>query len=188
MAADIRTGGGGGQRRGGGQMGTTLYDSIYLACDEVVKKQQGRKALILLTDGVDHGSKYTLSMAIESAQRADTMVYSVLFADPHGYGNNNGPIMSGPGMGRRRGMGYPAGATPLAAGIQTAATVEAAQTARRSCSRLLTRRAGASSKLPRRSLSTRYTTRSKRSFAANTASDTLPLRLPTRVDCTARSL
>ncbi len=93
-------------------MGTTLYDSIYLACDEVIKKQQGRKALILLTDGVDHGSKYTLSMAIESAQRADTMVYSVLFADPHGYGNNNGPMMGGPGMGRRRGMGYPGGGYP----------------------------------------------------------------------------
>ena len=166
-------------------MGTTLYDAIYLACDEVVKKQQGRKALILLTDGVDHGSKYTLSMAIESAQRADTMVYSVLFADPHGYGNNNGPIMSGPGMGRRRGMDIRAGATPLAAGIQTAG--ETARTARRSCSRLPTRRAGDSSKLRRRSHSTRYTTRSKRNFAANTASDTRPLRRPRPVDCTARS-
>ncbi len=78
----------------------------------MVKKQQGRKALILLTDGVDHGSKYTLSMAIESAQRADTMVYSVLFTDPHGNGNGNGPVFGGPGMGRRRGMGYPGGGYP----------------------------------------------------------------------------
>jgi VWFA-related protein len=90
--------------------GTALYDSIYLACDEVVKKQQGRKALVLLTDGVDRGSKYTLSMAIESAQRADTMLYSVLFADQHGYDNR--PTMMGPGMGGRRRMGYPGGGYP----------------------------------------------------------------------------
>jgi VWFA-related protein len=49
-------------------------------------------------------------MAIESAQRADTMVYSVLFSDPHGYGNGGGPVY-GPGMGRRR-MGYPGGGYP----------------------------------------------------------------------------
>ena len=101
---------GGGRRNGGGARGgTSLYDSIYLACDEVIKKQTGRKALVLLTDGVDHGSKYTLDMAIESAQRADTMLYSVLFSDPHGYGN--GPMMSGPGMGRRRAWAIPAAGT-----------------------------------------------------------------------------
>ena len=37
--------------------GTLLYDAVYLASDELMKKQQGRKALIVLTDGVDHGSK-----------------------------------------------------------------------------------------------------------------------------------
>ena len=117
-------------------------------CDEVIKKQQGRKALILLTDGVDHGSKYTLSMAIESAQRADTMVYSVLFSDPHGYGNNNYGPMMGPGMGRRRAWVIRAAAI-LAAGTQRRHG-GAARTARRCCSRLPTRPAGASSKLRRR--------------------------------------
>lgn len=47
-----------------------------------MKKQQSRKALIVLTDGVDRGgSKQTLQQAIATAQRADTLVYSILFAD-----------------------------------------------------------------------------------------------------------
>jgi len=70
--------GGGG---GGGRAGTILYDSISLASNEEMKKQQGRKALILLTDGDDHGSKYSLSESIEAAQRTDTLVYSIYFVD-----------------------------------------------------------------------------------------------------------
>jgi VWFA-related protein len=73
---------GGGGRRGGG--GTTLYDAVYLGADEIMKKQKGRKALIVLSDGVDNASKVTLERAIESAQRADTLVYSILFEDPNG--------------------------------------------------------------------------------------------------------
>ncbi len=72
-------GGGGGRRRGGG---TSLYDAVFLASDELMKKQKGRKSLILLSDGVDNGSKLTLSECVESAQRADTLVYSILFEDP----------------------------------------------------------------------------------------------------------
>src|ERR1700733_5273354 len=83
------TSGGGGGRgsRGYGGGGTLLYDAVFLASDELMKKQQGRKALIVLTDGVDHGSKETLRDAIETAERADTLVYSILFADHEGYGN-----------------------------------------------------------------------------------------------------
>jgi VWFA-related protein len=98
-------GGGGYPRRGQGGPGTTLYDSILLASDDLMKKQQGRKALILLTDGVDNGSRVSLSRAIEAAQRADTLVYSILFAGEEG---NQQPFGMGRGMGRRGGMGrYP---------------------------------------------------------------------------------
>jgi VWFA-related protein len=98
-------GGGGYPRRGQGGPGTTLYDSILLASDDLMKKQQGRKALILLTDGVDNGSRVPLSRAIEAAQRADTLVYSILFAGEEG---NQQPFGMGRGMGRRGGMGrYP---------------------------------------------------------------------------------
>jgi VWFA-related protein len=60
--------------------GTSLYDAVLLASDELMRKQPGRKALILLSDGVDQGSKVSLNRAIEAAQRADTLVYSILFS------------------------------------------------------------------------------------------------------------
>jgi VWFA-related protein len=95
-------GGSGGSRGGYGGAGTLLYDAVYLASNEEMKKQQGRKALILLSDGVDHGSKESLLTAIESAQRADTVVYSILFSDE---GSNVNPFPGFGGMGRRGGMG-----------------------------------------------------------------------------------
>jgi VWFA-related protein len=102
-----------GRGRGGyGHGGTTLYDAIYLAANEITAKQQGRKALIVLSDGVDRGSKKTLASAIEAAQRADTLVYSILFSsEEQSSGGGGGPYghrggMGGGGMGRHGG-GYP---------------------------------------------------------------------------------
>jgi VWFA-related protein len=90
--------------RGGG---TSLYDAVYLTANEVQAKQTGRKALVVLTDGVDSGSKESLSDAIEAAQRADTIVYAVYYKGKDqqrqndNYNNNN-----------RRGGGYPGGGYP----------------------------------------------------------------------------
>src|SRR5581483_4079105 len=84
--------------RGGG--GTSLFDAVLLASDELMRKQSGRKALILLSDGVDNGSKVSLTEAIESAQRADTLAYSILFADAQAYGFGRGGFGGGPRMGR----------------------------------------------------------------------------------------
>jgi VWFA-related protein len=97
--------GGGGGRRGVGHFGggTALYDAVFLASDEVINQQQGRKALIILSDGVDNASRVPLERAIESAQRADTMVYAILFADSDAYGGGFGGM--GGGWGRRG--GYP---------------------------------------------------------------------------------
>jgi VWFA-related protein len=95
--------------------GTLLYDAVYLASNELMKKQQGRKALIVLTDGVDRGSKETLQQAVETAQRADTLVYSILFADKEGYGNGGGyggPHMGGGGMGGGGHRHYPQESRP----------------------------------------------------------------------------
>jgi VWFA-related protein len=96
----------GGHHRGGG---TTLYDAVFLASDELMQKQQGRKAVIILSDGVDTGSKVTLTRAIEAAQRANTLVYSILFSDKDAYGNGGGfgghMGGMGGGMGRPGGMG-----------------------------------------------------------------------------------
>ena len=98
-------GGGGGQQGGGyGRGGTALYDAILLASGELMQKQQGRKAAILLSDGEDNGSKVSLTSAIEAAQRADTLVYSIRFYDS---GENNGFGGPGFGRGRRGGFGIP---------------------------------------------------------------------------------
>jgi VWFA-related protein len=101
--------GGGRGSHGRGGAGTLLYDSIYLASNEVMKKQQGRKAIIVLTDGVDRGSKESLRDAIETAQRSDTLVYSILFADKDGYGNRGGGGGNGGGYGGGRGGGMAGG-------------------------------------------------------------------------------
>lgn len=76
--------------------GTLLYDAVRLASVKVMREQQGRKAFIVLTDGVDVGSTISLPEAIESAQRADTLVYSILFSDESYYGGRLlGPNGSG---------------------------------------------------------------------------------------------
>jgi VWFA-related protein len=71
--------------------GTLLYDAVVKASNEVTKELQGRKALILLTDGVDFGSENTVAQAVDAAQKADTLVYSILFSDPGAYGFMGGP-------------------------------------------------------------------------------------------------
>src|ERR1700676_2520239 len=92
----------GSHRRGGG---TLLYDAVFLASDELMSKQQGRKALIVLSDGVDRGSKETLAEAIATAQRTDTIIYSIYFSDDEGHSIPGGFGMGGPRGGGRGGVG-----------------------------------------------------------------------------------
>jgi VWFA-related protein len=102
-------GGGGRRSRGGfGGGGTLLYDAIYLASDELMRQVQGRKAIILLTDGEDRGSKESLETAIETAQRADTVVYSILFSDEEAFGGRDRRGRSGGGS-RFPGENHPNG-------------------------------------------------------------------------------
>jgi len=63
--------------------GTLLYDGVYLASNDVLSKQVGRKAMVVLTDGVDQGSRLRLREAIEAAQKADAICYVLLISDPH---------------------------------------------------------------------------------------------------------
>ena len=97
-----QSGGGYGHHRGGFHGGgTTLYDAIFLASDQLMRKQHGRKALVVLTDGEDRGSMETLQSAIASAQRAETVVYAIYFkGEQHGYGGHGGG---------GRGGGFPGG-------------------------------------------------------------------------------
>lgn len=88
----IRVNSGGGAGAAGGPFpqiqsgGTHLYDAAFLAADEVLRNEAGRKALILITDGQDHGSRVSRDAAIEIAQRADVILYSILFFDRGFYG------------------------------------------------------------------------------------------------------
>jgi hypothetical protein len=110
--------------RGGG--GTVLYDALFLASDELMSKQTGRKAIIILSDGGDRGSRENLVKSIEAAQRADTIIYAIYFKgeqprqerprrdpnDPNGgYPGGGYPGGGYPGGGYPGG-GYPGGGYP----------------------------------------------------------------------------
>jgi VWFA-related protein len=112
---------GSGSHRGGRGAGTKLYDAIFLACDEITKKQTGRKAIVVLTDGEDRGSQETVNSAIESCQKAETVVYAIYIGghEDRDSGFNNGPRDDDPmdrrypgGGGRYPGGGYPGGGYP----------------------------------------------------------------------------
>jgi VWFA-related protein len=67
---------------GGG--GTNFYDAVYLAAHEKLSGEAGRKAIVVLSDAVDTGSKVRLQEAIETAQRTDTVVHILLVSSEGG--------------------------------------------------------------------------------------------------------
>jgi VWFA-related protein len=98
--AQINTAGGNGSSGipglGGGTIptvgqpkGTLLYDAIYLAANEKLGQETGRKAMIILTDGDDQGSHYKIQEAVEAAQRSNAIIYVILIADTGFYGGFN---------------------------------------------------------------------------------------------------
>lgn len=80
--------------------GTVLYDSVYLAANDMLSKEVGRKAMVLITDGEDEGSRETEKAAIEAAQKADAIIYGVLYVDRQFYGGFGGGY-SGEGVLKR---------------------------------------------------------------------------------------
>lgn len=67
------------QMRPGG--GTALFDAVYFACREKLMQDQPmykfRRAIVLLGDGDDNASRYTRDQALEMAQKADTVLYTI---------------------------------------------------------------------------------------------------------------
>jgi VWFA-related protein len=86
-AAGIPGAGGGTIPTYGTPKGTLLYDAIYLASNEKLNQETGRKAMIILTDGDDQGSKYKIQDAIAAAQKSNAIIYVILIADTGFYGN-----------------------------------------------------------------------------------------------------
>ena len=109
---------GGGRTQGqgrGGRGGTQLYDAIFLASDDLMKPKDGRKALVVFSDGVDRGSKDTLNDAVDAADRAGVAVYTIYFKGEQERGVGGIPGQGGhhggggwPGGGGGGG-GYPGG-------------------------------------------------------------------------------
>jgi VWFA-related protein len=81
----------------GDPRGTVLYDAVYLAADEKLRTEVGRKVIVVITDGVDEGSRKSIDAAIEAAQKADAVIYSIDYFDPRAYGNS--PFGFGGGAG-----------------------------------------------------------------------------------------
>ena len=80
--AQINTGAGTGSVTGHGTpRGTLLYDAVYLAANEKLRQEAGRKIIVMLTDGGDQGSQETLKTATEAAQKANAIIYVILIAD-----------------------------------------------------------------------------------------------------------
>jgi len=78
-------GAGGGPVPTASQRGTVLFDAVYLSAHDMLAKEVGRKAMILLTDGQDEGSQLKIQDAIEASQKADAIVYVLLCADRGSY-------------------------------------------------------------------------------------------------------
>ena len=85
-AAGIPGAGGGTVPTIGNPKGTVLYDAVYLASNEKLNQETGRKAMILLTDGEDEGSDHKIQDAIAAAQKSNVLVYVILIADRGFYG------------------------------------------------------------------------------------------------------
>src|SRR5437762_1335671 len=68
-----------------GMRGTAFYDAIWTACGEKLATEAGRKALVIITDADDQGSKVRVEEAIEAAERTNTVVHILLVHDP-GFG------------------------------------------------------------------------------------------------------
>jgi len=89
--ATINTGAGTGSVTGNGTpRGTLLYDAVFLAANDKLRQEAGRKILVMLTDGGDQGSQENLKTATEAAQKANAIIYVILIADRGFYGGGFG--------------------------------------------------------------------------------------------------
>ncbi len=105
-------------RSDNGRGGTQLYDAIYLASDDLMKPKEGRKALVVFSDGADRGSKETLNDAIDAADHANLEVCTIYFKGeeerqqsgfPGGHHGGMGGGYPGGGGWPGGGGGYPGG-------------------------------------------------------------------------------
>lgn len=78
----------GGSRQGG----TSLYDSVYATCADMLARQPGRKTIVLLTDGVDTTSRMKIGDAIDEALKSEVVIYSIGVGDTGNFSINEGAL------------------------------------------------------------------------------------------------
>lgn len=71
--------------------GTRMYDAIYLAAEEKLRNEAGRKIMVLFTDGDDQGSVYKPAEALKQAHLSDTVIYSFFYYEPR-FGSDEGAL------------------------------------------------------------------------------------------------
>ena len=88
----------------GEYVGTTLRDAVADVIGRHFKRIDGRKAIVLLTDGKDVGSEISEEQVLDQATESGAMIYSVFFETEFGRGLRNGGMSPRPGWGgwRRR--------------------------------------------------------------------------------------
>jgi VWFA-related protein len=64
---------------------------VFLAAEDRLRQEVGRKAIVLITDGADYGSRTSRAKAIEAAQKADAVIYSIYYVD-NSYGGDMGTL------------------------------------------------------------------------------------------------
>jgi Ca-activated chloride channel family protein len=62
-------------------LGTAFYDSIYYSVTEKLKRVEGRRALLVFSDGEDNSSSHDMMTTIETAQSENVLVYSIRYTE-----------------------------------------------------------------------------------------------------------
>lgn len=81
--------------------GTLLNDAVTEVSRTLLSKEKGRKAMVILTDGGDNGSRSSVAQAVEQAQRGDVQIYSILYSmgnGPGGFHNGGTPFGNDAGL------------------------------------------------------------------------------------------
>jgi Ca-activated chloride channel family protein len=63
-------------------LGTAFYDSIVYSVQEKLSKEEGRRALLVFSDGEDNSSSHDMMTTIETAQANNVLVYALRYTDP----------------------------------------------------------------------------------------------------------
>jgi Ca-activated chloride channel family protein len=62
-------------------LGTAFYDSIFYSVTEKLAQENGRRAILLFSDGEDNSSSHNMMTAIETAQGENVVVYAIRYTD-----------------------------------------------------------------------------------------------------------